>query len=106
MGWLLTLGIEGLIKLFPRKDNKKTKENSSQTKIANNAIKNEERLELNKRKSFQINRFRLVNEVLLYLGMGVFFLLISSQTAISFVPRPSIPSGLYGTFLEVKKIRD
>jgi len=39
----------------------------------------------------------------LYLGMGVFFWLISGQTAISFVPGPSIHTGLYATFLEVKK---
>jgi dolichyl-diphosphooligosaccharide--protein glycosyltransferase len=38
-----------------------------------------------------------------YLGMAVFFWLISSQTAISFVPGPSIHTGLYATFLEVKK---
>ena len=35
--------------------------------------------------------------------MGVFFWLISGQTAISFVPGPSIHTGLYATFLEVKK---
>jgi dolichyl-diphosphooligosaccharide--protein glycosyltransferase len=39
----------------------------------------------------------------LYLGVGVFFLGISSQTAISFVPGPSIHTGLYATFFEVKK---
>jgi hypothetical protein len=39
----------------------------------------------------------------LYLGMGVSFWLISGQTAISFVPGPSIHTGLYATFLEAKK---
>jgi hypothetical protein len=39
----------------------------------------------------------------LYLGMGFLFWLISGQTAISFVPRPSIQTGLYATFLEAKK---
>jgi hypothetical protein len=34
----------------------------------------------------------------LYLGMGVFFWGISSQTAISFVPGPSIHPRLYATF--------
>ena len=34
----------------------------------------------------------------LYLGVGVFFLWISSRTAISFVPGPSIHTGLYATF--------
>ena len=35
--------------------------------------------------------------------MGVFFLLISGQTAISFVPGPSIHTKIYATFFEVKK---
>jgi dolichyl-diphosphooligosaccharide--protein glycosyltransferase len=35
--------------------------------------------------------------------MGVFFWWISSQTAISFVPGPSIHPRIYATFLEVKK---
>jgi len=39
----------------------------------------------------------------LYLGLGVFFWLISGQTAISFVPGPSIHPRLYATFHEVKK---
>jgi undecaprenyl-diphosphooligosaccharide---protein glycotransferase len=39
----------------------------------------------------------------LYLGMGIFFWFIAGQTAISFVPGPSIHTGLYATFLEVKK---
>jgi len=42
-------------------------------------------------------------QVALYLGMGVFFMGISKQTAISFVPGPSIHTGLYATFFEVKK---
>jgi dolichyl-diphosphooligosaccharide--protein glycosyltransferase len=44
-----------------------------------------------------------VRQGTLYLGMAVFFWLISGQTAISFVPGPSIHTGLYATFLEVKK---
>jgi len=52
----------------------------------------------------QSSRWRnLVRQVGLYLGMGLFFLGISTQTAISFVPGPSIHTGLYATFLEVKK---
>jgi len=39
----------------------------------------------------------------LYMWMGVFFWLISEQTAISFVPGPSIHPRLYATFFEVKK---
>jgi diacylglycerol kinase len=44
-----------------------------------------------------------VRQGTLYLGMGVFFWGISEQTAISFVPGPSIQTRLYTTFLEVKK---
>ena len=51
----------------------------------------------------EIDWFGWVRQGMLYLGMGVFFWGISSQTAISFVPGPSIHTGLYATFLEVKK---
>ena len=44
-----------------------------------------------------------VRQIVLYGGMGVFFWLISGQTVISFVPRPSIHTGVYATFMEVKK---
>jgi len=44
-----------------------------------------------------------VRQGALYLGMGVFYWWISPQTAISFVPGPSIHPRLYATFLEVKK---
>jgi len=44
-----------------------------------------------------------VRQIVLYGGMVLFFWVISSQTAISFVPGPSIHTGLYATFLEVKK---
>jgi undecaprenyl-diphosphooligosaccharide---protein glycotransferase len=50
--------------------------------------------------------YRYINlgrQIVLYFGMGVFFWLISGQTAISFVPGPSINTRLYATFLEVKK---
>jgi len=50
-----------------------------------------------------INWWNWTRQVVLYLGMGFFFWLISEQTAISFVPGPSIHTGLYATFLEVKK---
>lgn len=51
----------------------------------------------------EVDWFGWVRQVVLYLGMGVFFWGISSQTAIPFVPGPSIHTGLYATFLEVKK---
>jgi hypothetical protein len=50
----------------------------------------------------EIDWFGWVRQGMLYLGMGVFFWGISSQTAISFVPGPSIHPGIYTTFLEVK----
>ena len=51
----------------------------------------------------KVDWWNWVRQGTLYLGMGVFFWLISGQTAISFVPSPSIHTGLYATFLEVKK---
>ena len=51
----------------------------------------------------EIDWFGLTRQGVLYLGMGVFFWIISGQTAISFVPGPSINTRLYATFLEVKK---
>jgi len=50
-----------------------------------------------------IDWFGWVRQVILYMGMGGFFMVISSQTAISFVPGPSIHTGIYSTFFEVKK---
>jgi hypothetical protein len=50
-----------------------------------------------------VNWWNWVRQGTLYLGMGFFFWLISGQTAISFVPGPSIHTGLYATILEVKK---
>jgi len=51
----------------------------------------------------EVDWWNWVRQGALYLGMAVFFWLISGQTAISFVPGPSIHTGLYATFLEVKK---
>jgi hypothetical protein len=51
----------------------------------------------------EVDWWNWVRQGTLYLGMVVFFWLISGQTAISFVPGPSIHTGLYATFLEVKK---
>ena len=48
-------------------------------------------------------RLGWLRQALFYTGLVVFFWMISSQTAISFVPRPSIHTGVYATFLEVKK---
>jgi dolichyl-diphosphooligosaccharide--protein glycosyltransferase len=51
----------------------------------------------------EVDWWNWVRQGALYLGMAVFFWLISGQTAISFVPGPSIHTGVYATFLEVKK---
>jgi hypothetical protein len=51
----------------------------------------------------EVDWWNWVRQGTLYLGMGVFFWMITGQTAISFVPGPSIHTGLYATFLEVKK---
>jgi hypothetical protein len=51
----------------------------------------------------EIDRWNWGRQGALYLGMAVFFWFISGQTAISFVPAPSISTGIYATFLEVKK---
>ena len=44
-----------------------------------------------------------VRQVTIYSVAGLFFWGISVQTAISYVPGPSIHTGIYATFLEVKK---
>ncbi len=44
-----------------------------------------------------------VREVVVYGITGVFFLVISTQTAVSFVPAPSIPTPLYATFNKVRR---
>ena len=45
----------------------------------------------------------IIRQIILYGAMGVFFWLISGQTAISFVPVPSIHTSIYATFLDIKK---
>jgi len=54
-------------------------------------------------KDTEVDWWNWVRQGTLYLVMGVSFWLISGQTAASFVPGPSIHTGLYATFLEVKK---
>jgi dolichyl-diphosphooligosaccharide--protein glycosyltransferase len=57
-----------------------------------------------KKKEFQpIDWWNWTRQGSIYLVMALFFWLISGQTAISFVPGPSIHPRLYATFLEVKK---
>ena len=52
----------------------------------------------------EIDWFGWTRQGVLYLCMAVSFWLISGQTAISFVPGPSIHTGVYATFLKVKKL--
>ena len=94
LGWLLQLGIDAIFLFI--------------TKIINHRWDDEVRKENKKVVSpiwefSEIGWFRWLRQGILYFGMGLFFLVISSHTAISFVPGPSIHTGIYFTFLEVKK---
>ena len=81
-----------------------TKDSDNKLKGESNNAKDER---LNVEGSFpevsKIDWFGVARQGALYLVLGLFFWLISGQTAISFVPGPSIHTGLYATFLEVKK---
>jgi dolichyl-diphosphooligosaccharide--protein glycosyltransferase len=81
-----------------------SKDNDNNVKGQSNKIK-DERLKVKGPfwKGREVDWFGWTRQSTLYLGMGVFFWLISGQTAISFVPAPSIHTGLYATFLEAKK---
>ena len=117
LGWLLQLGIEGAFYVVTqsRKDAKKTqsaaeKTNHSDAKFVTQKRKNAKELktqlpetEFRDTVLTKFDWWNWVRQGTLYLGMAVFFWLISGQTAISFVPGPSIHTGLYATFLELKK---
>ncbi len=117
LGWLLQLGVEGIFYVLTqrRKDAKKAhsaaeKTNHSHAKVVTQRRKNAKELktqlpetEFRDTVLTKVDWWNWVRQGTLYLGMGVFFWLISGQTAISFVPGPSIHTGLYATFLEVKK---
>ncbi|MBF0328048.1 MAG: hypothetical protein HQL10_02730 [Nitrospirae bacterium] len=45
-----------------------------------------------------------IKDVVVYAMSFVMFFVFSSQTGISFVPFPSIPVGIYGTFIDFKKV--
>tara|TARA_B100000945_G_scaffold301305_1_gene283913 strand:- start:866 stop:2554 length:1689 start_codon:yes stop_codon:yes gene_type:complete len=95
LGWLLQVVIEAIFIFFS-----KTQHNKMDDKEVRNG---------NKRGIFpfwefqDLVWFRWGRQGSIYLAMGVFFWGISSHTAISFVPGPSIHTGLYATFLELKK---
>ena len=111
LGWILSVGIEGMFYFLTRNHvegkgkNKPTAKGAKKNvKISHNGSTdfNEGTGTLGQ-KILEADWFGWVRQATLYLGMGVFFWLISGQTAISFVPGPSIHTRLYATFLEVKK---
>jgi hypothetical protein len=81
-----------------------TKDTGNMREAGSNKVK-DERLKVEDPlwKGREIDWFGWALQGVLYFGMGMFFWGISSQTAISFVPRPSIPPRLFATFSEVKK---
>jgi undecaprenyl-diphosphooligosaccharide---protein glycotransferase len=96
LGWLLQLGIEGVFYFWPRINAETTNKKGAP--------------HLNRPKGNELTGEQAdvlggawVRQIVLYGGMGVFFWLISGQTAISFVPGPSIHPRVYATFLEVKE---
>jgi len=117
LGWLLQLGVECAFYVITqrRNDAKKTqsaaeKTNHSDAKFVQKRRKNAKELktqlpetEFRDTVLTKVDGWNWVRQGTLYLGMAVFFWLISGQTAISFVPGPSIHTGLYATILEVKK---
>ena len=115
LGWLLSLGIEGLFYFLPQehvkgmgKSGEKGEGKRRKVKVSIWAylffLPRKHTENNGNGKEIQcIDWWNWTRQCALYLGMGVFFLGISSQTAISFVPGPSINPRLYATFLEVKK---
>ena len=111
LGWILSLGIEGMFNFLPRNHAEATRKNGSDAKGAKKDAKfthhSEKEFngdsEVMRQKGFEVDWFGWVRQGTLYLGMGFFFWVISSQTAISFVPAPSIHPRIFETFLEVKK---
>jgi undecaprenyl-diphosphooligosaccharide---protein glycotransferase len=117
LGCLLQLGVEGAFYVITqrRKDAKKAhsvaeKTNHSDAKFGPKRRKDAKGLKTQLSETefrdtvlTKVDWWNWVRQGTLYLGMAVFFWLISGQTAISFVPGPSIHTGLYATFLEVKK---
>jgi hypothetical protein len=81
----------------------KQKEN---TKQKNQNLESSGRIKQPSSSNFDLSKWitqSWFREVLVYGSTAVLFFGISTQTAISFVPRPSIPTPLYATFDEVSK---
>jgi dolichyl-diphosphooligosaccharide--protein glycosyltransferase len=124
LGWLLQLVVEGAFYVLTqrRKGAKKSHSAAEKTNHSDAKVVTQRRKEAKGLKT-QLSETGLgattpstphsplptshylnwTRQVILYLGMAVFFWMISRQTAIYFVPGPSIHTGLYATFLEVKK---
>jgi undecaprenyl-diphosphooligosaccharide---protein glycotransferase len=100
LGCLLQLGIEGIFMLWPRMKMENSDKNGLATKGAKDGAKINHHRDI---EDTEVDWWNWARQGVLYLGIGVFFWIISGQTAISFVPGPSIHTGLYATFLEVKK---
>ncbi len=129
LGWILNLLIEGVFLLIAKNINRRGTEGTEvkgerrKVKVAPHlkhdakiALKNDRSSVLDAGQNSTLNTLdstskdtkayyylNWLRQIILYGGMGVFFWLISGQTAISFVPWPSIHTGVYATFLEVKK---
>jgi dolichyl-diphosphooligosaccharide--protein glycosyltransferase len=124
LGWLLQLGVEGAFYVLTqrRKGAKKAhstaeKTNHSDAKFVTQRSKDAKGLKTQipgtgfgattpstSHSPLPTSHYlNWIRQGALYLGMGVFFWLISGQTAISFVPGPSIHPRVFETFLEVKK---
>jgi len=103
LGWIISLLIEGLFHFLPRKEIEDTKKKDKKRAVSKSVKYTRDSRQL-VTKFTEINWSNWVRQGVLYLGMGLFFWGISSQTAISFVPGPSIHPRLYATFFEVKKL--
>jgi undecaprenyl-diphosphooligosaccharide---protein glycotransferase len=123
LGWLLQIGIEAIFLLITKnidhrdvknigKSNKAKRESlngksplwaSFYSLVVGTHLESTTKYTDNKLKGREIDWFGWARQGVLYLGMVFFFWLISGQTAISFVPGPSIHPRLYATFLELKK---
>ena len=102
LGFLFSLLVEGVFVFRPWKTKESIEHKTSPTN-STKSIK-EKKVQSIKVTEFENSTFiNWLRQGVLYFGMGVFFWLISSQTAISYVPGPSIHPQLYATFLEVKE---
>jgi undecaprenyl-diphosphooligosaccharide---protein glycotransferase len=108
LGWLLQLGIDGVFYFWQRIHTENTYKKGDDFKGGRLKVKSTTHLKHPEEKELKDDQSPVLGAgwgrtIVLYGGMGVFFWLIAGQTAIYFVPGPSIHTGLYATFLEVKK---